>query len=88
MMERVTAPLGGTVPLVPATDATTLTGLEQEGKCRAEVDTATATCATSSTVIIIVTGAATGVDPPLPPLSVKTTAASHTRQLITPSEIV
>lgn len=80
MMKRVTAPLGAAVPSAPATDATTLTGLEQEGKCRAGVDTSTATCATSCTVIVTVTGAATGVAPPLlPEEPVKTTAALKKR---------
>ena len=78
MMERVTEPLGGAVPLAPATDATTLTGPEHEGKRRAGLDTATATCAYSCTVISTVTGAATGTVPPLLPEDpVKTTAAAH-----------
>lgn len=66
MMERVTEPVGGAVPSEPVTDAATLKGPEQEGKCRAGFETATPTCGMAGTTsTVTVTGVDMGVNPPV-----------------------
>lgn len=79
MTDRVIEPVAGVVLLVPATDATTLSGALQKGNCRAEFESVTSTREASGITTVTVTGATTGVIPPeMLPWEGKKTAARHT----------